>query len=264
MAFALSKLEGQITVPTGGYTMTVTDSGGTKQVTVLTAGTYFLNSASNLLTTIGAALTADSTLAGTYTLSSDDNSTTSTGKTTITVTGGGNPSITWDFTALRDALGYTGNLSGAATYQSTASSPYLFLPDVKRSEPMSPDGNTGMPKSDATFTLAPTGTSKALKYATRYTDVLSFRYLSGTKTWQQYEVVTNESLQSFWNTVLTQGFPFRYHYDRATDGSFVSYRYADPGNFPVKTEYAGLVGTQGTDGSVLRWAVGPLGVIQYV
>ena len=41
MAYGLPKYEGRITVPTGGYTMSVTDSGGTASVTVLAAGDYY-------------------------------------------------------------------------------------------------------------------------------------------------------------------------------------------------------------------------------
>jgi len=259
----LGKLEGLITVPTGGYSMTVTDSGGTKSVTVLTAGTYYLNSTTSLLTTIGTALTADSTLAGTYTLSTDDTASTATGKTTITITGGGaSITVAWDSTTLRDVLGFTAGLSGAATYTSTSSSPYIYLPNQRRCNPMAPDGYKGVPVTDASFTMSSTGTSKVLKYATRYHDNLEFAFLSGTKTWTQFEVTPNESLESFFNTVISNGYPFRYHNDRSVDATFATFRSMQPMDLMVKPEFAGFVGS-GSDGSSLSWHYGPTDIIQY-
>lgn len=260
---ALSKLEGQITVPTGGYTMSVTDSGGSASVTVAAAGTYYLSSTTSLLSAIGTALTANATLAGTYTLTLDSATSTSTGKVTLAGSGGGNFSVTWDSTALRDILGFTASLSGAASYTSPSASPYVWLPNVRRANQMAPDGNVGVPQTDATFTMAPTGTSKVLKYATRYMDNLEFKFLSGTKTWTQFESVTNESLQTFWSTVIANGYPIRYHTDRSADSTFVTYRSTVPHQFNVQPAFPGFVGS-GSDGTALSWHWGPSQVIKYV
>jgi hypothetical protein len=267
MAYGLSKIEGRVTVPTGGYSMTVTDSGGTKSVIVLAAGSYYPNSpaGTSILATIGTALTADSTLAGTYTLTSDDTTTTATGKTTLTVTGGGaNVQVTWDSTVLRDLLGFSASLTGAATYQSPKSCQYMFLPNVKRANPMVPEGQIGSPMTDGTFTLAPSGKTKTLTFATRYRDRLEFRFLSGTKTWTCYEVVANESLQSFWLKTIGLGLPLRYYPDRTDDTTYADWRVTQLQDFMVQPEFAGFVGGAGTDGATLSWKYGPVDVVRFV
>lgn len=261
---ALPKYEGRFTVPTGGYSMTVTDSGGTQTVTVLAAGNYYLNAATSMLSAIGTALTANSTLAGTYTLTADDGSATSTGKITISATGGGNPSITWGSpTTLRDALGFTADLSGAASYTGASASPYLWLPNVKRTNPMAPDGYSGLPVTDASFVMAPTGTSKVLQYATRYKDNMEHRWLLGNKTWIQHESVTNESLEKFYTTVMATGAPFAYFLDRSDDAHYVYLRSTNPGEFTVAPELASFVGDRSA-GAATYWHFGPLAVIKFV
>jgi len=263
MSYDLPKFEGRLTVPTGGYVMTVTDSGGTAAVTVLAAGDYYPNSSTAFLAAIAAALTANATLAGTYTCTSDDDASSSTGRVTITCSGGGNPTIVWTSTALRDALGFTAGLSGAATYTSTNACPYIFLPDVARAYPMAPDGSRGVPITDGTFTQAPSGQAKVLTYAERYVDALEFQLLSGRKARAQFETYTGESLESWWRLVLSRGLPFRYHYDRATDGAYVTYRCAQPSVFAIKPYVPGYVGGPSA-GATLRWNFGPVDLVEYV
>lgn len=262
MAYGLPKFEARITVPTGGYTLTVTDSGGTATVTILTAGDYYLTSATALLSTIGTALTANATLAGTYTLTLDDDSASSTGRVTIAASGGGNPSITWTSTTLRNLLGFTGNLSGAASYTSTNATKALFLPNVPRAEPLVPDGHAGLRVSDATFTTSPSGVSKCLIYNTRYVNALAFRFLSGRKTYTQYETYANESFESFWANNVSV--PWRYHYDRSVDGTYVTDRIAQPGMFPVRASIPTRWGGVGTDGATLHYDIGPIETVKNV
>lgn len=249
----LHKFEGRYSVGAVADTLSVTDSGGTSVVTVNAALTNYYLTDSGLLATIVAALNADTTLAGTYSATLDDDSATSTGKVTISVSGGGaTPSITWVGTGLRNALGFTGNLSGAATYQSSSASPYVWLPNQRISEPMTPGGNRGIPVTDATVTIAPSGHSKGLQYATRYVSgPMTFRMLAGNKTWTALETVTNESLQTFWNTTIGKTIPVRFHYDRATDGSHRQWRLQP--TFNVTPEIPGFVG-EGSTGTSTLWA----------
>src|SRR3990167_5593249 len=109
-------------------------------VVVAAASTdYFLRSTTNLLTTIGTNLTNDGTLGGTYTLSLDDTSDSATGKVTISATGVTTFNVTWTSTTLRDYLGFTANLSGAASYTGTNQARFLWLPNVGRTNRMAPN-----------------------------------------------------------------------------------------------------------------------------
>jgi hypothetical protein len=49
-------------------------------------------------------------------------------------------------------------------------------------------------------------------------------WLDGRRTWTTYEATVNESLQTFWETVLGRGYPFRYYPDRTVDATYLTYR----------------------------------------
>lgn len=258
---ALSKLEGRITVASAAaYTISVTDPGGTSSV-ALTPGDYYLTSTTSLLSALAAAMTANTTLSGTYACSLDDNSDTSTGK--VTISAGVTFSITWTSSTIRDALGFTGTVSGASTYTSTNGSPYVWLPDQRRANPLSPDGGTGIQLTDATCTMSPAGITKIIKFSTRYRDSLEYRYLSGAKTWTTFERTGfgNESFQTFWTATIANGYPVRHHPDRSVDGTFKTWRVLKPQEFMVQPEFQGFVGQVGQDGSATRWKYGPVDVV---
>lgn len=227
---ALEKLEGRFTCA-AAYSVAIVETGGggaSATVVVVAVGDYYPTSATALLTTIKTALDADPTLNGTYTLTLDDGTDGATGKVTISVAGGGVTSfaLTWTTgAAVRDALGFTGTLTPtAATFTATNGCPYVFLPNVLRSNPMAPPGYKGVPVGDGTFTVAPSGVSKGLAYATRYVDSVEWSHLLGRKFFVTYETVVNESWQSFWTTVIRAGKPFRYHRDRTDDATYVTWR----------------------------------------
>lgn len=255
----LPKLEGHITVPTGGWSISVTeDPAATSSVTVA-AGSYWLTSTTSLVTALVTALNANGTLSGTYAATVDDTSATATGKVTISVTGVTTFAITWTSTSLRNALGWTGNTSAAASVTSQSSSPYIYLPNVVRTNTMAPDGYKGQPVTDGTVTVSPSGTSKGITYATRYVDNLEFRFLLGSKTWRTWEVVTNESLQSFYETTIGYGCPLRYHKDRSDDTTYVSYRSLAVGSMSASAAIAGWTGNAAS-----LWHYGPTSVVEYV
>lgn len=224
---ALPSLYGRITVPSGGWIVRVTDSGGTQNITI-PAGDYYHESntgSQHLIDTFFAACTANSTLAGTYSGSLAATADSATGKLTITVTGGGNVTFDWttspaNSSALRDAWGFTGTLSGAATYTSSEQCEYLWLPNVKRTNAMEPEPTAsthelGHEEIDATFTMAPSGAVKSLAYTRRFSLGLDWAFLTAPKTWIQHESTTNESLQKFWRDVISLGKAFRYYPDRS-------------------------------------------------
>lgn len=69
--------------------------------------------------------------------------------------GAGNFGITWDSTGLRDLLGFTGDLSGAATYTATNPPALLWSPAKPLRPELSPRGTTGIPRPLAYFTASP-------------------------------------------------------------------------------------------------------------
>lgn len=252
---ALPKLEGRITVPTGGWSAAVTDSDGSFTATVA-AGDYYLTSTTSLLSTFTTALNNGAGV--TYTLSVNDADPTGTGKVTITPSSG-NVAITWTSTSLRDALGFTGNLSAASTHTSTSSSPYIWLPNTPRAPAMAPDGYQGMPVTDGTVTGSPTGTTAAIQYATRYIDTMEWRFLLGSKTWITWESVVNESLEKFWSVSIGAGNPIRYHKDRADDATYVTYRSLAIDALRVSPAIPTFTGA-----ATSLWHWGPAQVVKYI
>ena len=221
---ALEKLEGAIRF-TAAQTVSVVEAAGpSATVTVAAASTtYYWTSNIALLSEIVNALNDDATLGGTYTLTLDDDSDAATGKAVITATGvGATVAVTWNTTALRDALGWTGNLSGATSYTAPQHARYLWLPNCGRSSPLAPNPTAqtrdmGVEESDYTITVAPTGASKRLGYNRRLVENLSWSWLKAPKVWIEHEAVTNESLQRFYRDAIAVGRAFRYHPDRSVD-----------------------------------------------
>lgn len=251
----LGKLEGQLVVPNGtGYRMTVNGT----TVTVLTAGGgYWPTSTTSFLTSIKVVLTA--MFGGTWTATVSDGD-TGTGKVTLTWSGGVF-TVAWIDTALRDALGFTIDLSGAATYTGASATPYVWLPNRRRWLPPTPEGYKGLPVVDTTTTVSSSGHVRSLYTARRYVTRLWFRYLSGAKTWRVFESVTNESLQTFWETTIGAGLPVRYHHDRSDDATYNEWHVAPV--FAVAPDVEGYVG-RGCSGANSYWSWGPVDVQENV
>jgi len=229
---ALPKLEGRITIPTGGWQVQCSENAGARTSTVtIAAGDYYMSTSNganaSLFAALVNALAADATLLGTYGGSLDDNSDTSLGRLTISVSGGATAfALTWISTDLRDILGFTGNTSNAASATGSNQVRYLFLPNTGRANPLAPEPASssgtylGVVESDGTSALSPSGYHVNMQYSTRYRDSLEFHNLKGNKTWKASESTTNESFQKFWEDVIGQGIPFRYHSSRDSDAVY--------------------------------------------
>jgi len=233
---ALPKVEGLITVPTGGYTLTVTEVPAASATVTIPAGDYYWNSSTNFCTAIGDALTNDATLAGTYTVSIADGTDTSTGYCTISSSGITSFAITWVSTTFRDWLGFTGNTSAGTTATGTRQARYLWLPNSGRTSPLSPEPTSltqhlGQEVTDFVFTQAASGVSTGTYFNTRYRDSFAFGLLKGNKTWIANETITNESLQRFYDDVIKRGTRFRYYPDRSSDALYFTARIKDAGQF---------------------------------
>lgn len=256
----MPKLEGMITVPTGGWSISVTETPAATSSVTIAAGNYFPTSPTSLLDALETALNADATLAGTYTVTIDDDTQTSTGKVTIAASGLTSFAITWTSPALRNALGFTATISGAATHTSPSASPHVWLPNVKRwSSTVAPDGYRGQPQTDGTVTISPSGMSKAIKYATRYIDVMEWRFVLGRKAWSSLETITNESYETFYGVAQGRGQPVRYHSDRTDDTTYSSYRHMGIGSMAAVPSIPGF-----TAGATSLWNLGPNDLLAYV
>lgn len=249
MAANLGKFEGRFTIPTGGYALALTENGAAVGTVTIAAGNYYLTSTTSILTTLTTAL--DAAGAGTYTATISD-ADSGTGKVTLSASGVSSFAITWTDTALRNALGWTGNITGSTSYESQSASPYIWLPNQRRSEPPTPEGYKGFPITDATMTVSPGGSSHVASYSTRYATSFAFRMIAGNKAWTPLESVTNESFQTFWTATIGAGKPVRYHLDRDDNADYDTYHCTPM--FDARPEIPGFVG-RGSSGSSSLWAI---------
>lgn len=236
---ALAKLEGEIvistalvagtfsgvviTMPVGRYFLTSIGSGG--------ATRSFLDELDNQLTV---------NVGGVWDVTLADGTDTSTGVVTIarnssfTVTwGGGN--------AIRNLLGFTGDLGAGTTHTGTQQAKYLWLPNCGRSGIMAPEASNGAVETDYSFSMGTDGTPYVLAYSTRYKDSMEFRMVKGTKAWISKETTVNESFERFYTDVVGYGLRVRFHADRSVDATFRTWTVEDGGQFapvPVREEWA--------------------------
>ncbi len=244
---ALCKLESRITVPSGGWTVSVqefTPNAGPVSVTIAGSGNYYLSSTTALLAQVASALTANGTLAGTYACTVDS----ATGIVTLSATGVTTFNVTWTSTDARDALGFGGNLTGALSYATTKSSPHIWIPNTPRGMGRGSSSSYGAQYQDATVTMSPDGTTKFLGYSTRHADTLRFASLTGQKTLTASESVVNESLQTFWTSMRNGGFVSRFHPDRTVQGTYFEQRWASVNAFEPTPMVEGW-----TDGAAALW-----------
>lgn len=227
MAITNGKIEREITVPTGGWDIAVTEVGGGAGGTVtIAAGVYYLSTDSGIgnsfVAATAAALDAHADLDGDYScsISAGENG---TGRVTISATGITSFAITWTDTDWRDALGFGSGptISGSLSYQSTAASPAVWLATSPIVSPFG-SGDNGWDETDASFSESPAGNVYAV-YGQRKR-ACSFRWDAVTLARMRIanESVVNESFQKFFrDSILAEaGFtagkvagPLRIHWD---------------------------------------------------
>ena len=220
---AFPKLEGRITIPTGGYTFVVAEPVASATTITIAAGDYYLTHSTSLLSSIASAMTANAVLSGTYTVSITDSTDAGTGAVTISATAGVTAfRIQWpSANGLYDVLGFTSaDTTSAAQATGTKQANFLWLPNVGRSQPLAAEPTTadqkfGQEEADFTIAVAPSGYSKRFAYNRRFVDTLNFFNVVGEKTWLTLEATTNQSFQKFYRDVVFNGYPFRYQKDRS-------------------------------------------------
>lgn len=259
---ALPRLGTKITVPSGGWSISVTEvPAATSTVTIPAGDYYMLQGATGILATLEAQLNANATLAGNYIVTCPYTTDTANGKVSISMFGGATSfTLTWTSTDLRDALGWTGNLTPTGvTFTSQGQAKYIFFPNCGR-RATSPDitvaGQTmGMPEFDYTASVSPSGSVATAVYGTRYRDQLEWPSLKGYKTWKLLETTTNESFQTWLVDLMAMGGgTFRYFPDRSSDTVYAELV------FDEATELRANPFVQGWAGAQSLWSVGPYSV----
>jgi hypothetical protein len=248
----LPKLEGEIILSANTVLGTFAGS-----VITIPKGRYFLNSIGSGGATHSLLLEMKTQLdagpGGTWTVTCDDNSDTSVGK--VTIARNSNYTATWTSTSLRDALGFTGNLStsSTATFTGANQAQYLYLPNTGRAGVMSPEAGSGAYEADHTLAIAPDGTLYALAYTTRNYDTLEFRTLKGSKTFTSLATVTNGALEKFYQDVIARALRVRFYKDRSADATFRTWRVEDAGHYDPQQVKEGWVGAEAL--FAIRWKV---------
>ena len=149
-----------LVVPAGGWACHIVDASATFDATVA-AGTY---SPTTLAAAWLAALNAGS--AEVYTLLDSFSETPGDdGHIKISATGA-SLAITWTSTDLRDALGYTGNLSLAQSYDADYGMKGRWLPDCPYLSPYG-SADPGHTEGGPTQTVSPLGVTKTIVRPTR-------------------------------------------------------------------------------------------------
>jgi len=230
MAVYKGKVEGMITIPTGGVqALTCTDASGGPTAITIDAGTYYWSTADSdtedFLAQLSEDINAAMTETWTLTLSADESG---TGKLTIGCTGA-TCTITWQDTNVRDLCGFAGNSSGATSYTGTKHVKALWLPD---GPPRSAYGlsDAGADEMDQTTTESSAGHVMTLGYQRRTAQWIEWQGISRAKTRISGESTTGESWQQFVRDVIyaeatyCPGRCLRVYPDAGTDATSTEYR----------------------------------------
>lgn len=203
---ARGRVEARITIPTGGWSvsLTITAIGGPYTVTVA-AGNYF---PTDLLTSFQTQLDAATGGDGAFTVSASWGE-SGTGLVTIahatqTFT------IAWTSTDLRDVLGFSGSLSPAAlTFTGTLHARGVWLPDCEMDVDRGIDG--GVYETDRATQVSPQGDVYGLVYNTRQRhDGFTWPHVSHPRAQITYETTTGASFEQWWrdtHSALRSYFP---------------------------------------------------------
>ena len=128
--------------------------------------------------------------------------------------------VTWTDTALRDILGFTGNLSGASTYTAPNQHRYGWYPDSPISERDGDERQAGVRTSDTQVMRAPGGQVNTITFAEFVDRTFSLGWIAKeramavpTDTQTTAARVKNRSYEEFWQQVGKPGRRFRWYPD---------------------------------------------------
>jgi hypothetical protein len=119
--------------------------------------------------------------------------------------------VTWSSTALRELFGFTGNLSGASSYDATNPSPLLWAPGYPAT-PRSHVSKAGRTVPHVTFHAADDGSEmRTQHFGSEVWQDLSWRTLLSSRLTVPDGTDTGNTLEGFFEEVLQYGYRFRYH-----------------------------------------------------
>jgi hypothetical protein len=202
------RLEGRITVPTGGWTATVGGSTAT-----IAAGRYY---PSTLLTAVGAAF---ATASGTTCTASASIAELGTGLVSISFAVA--KAIVWVSTDLRDILGFTGNLSSASLHVGTRHLRGAWIPGCAYQAPnvVSADWQ-GTREADVRSVSNASGYGWTHMGPEKIVNRLSWANVPRARTWMENESTVGASFEQFARDVLwgeatwgSAGGPVRFYPD---------------------------------------------------
>jgi len=235
----MSRWEARIVVPTGGWDMDLTESGGGGTNTItLPAGNYYWNSTDTdptLLLTLGNICDDQSIANGnsyTYTFSVSDGE-AGTGKLTVSAAFGGTFTLTNVQSDLLALLGFDADLSPtASSFTSDNHVQGLWLPDCPVETPYGL-ASSGMPVSAAVMTMSEDGTYFASHGAKITRNEYTYAAVSLARTIAASESVASESYEQFWldcirgeKTWANAGRRLRYYKDVTDDATYKTYNVA--------------------------------------
>lgn len=241
MAPTRGRLEGRVTVPTGGWTGTIDDSGGASAATwTVAAGTYYLSSGADSYSLIDAFAAALNSAAPTdtiaVTLSAGESG---TGKVTITSTG--STAIAFTSTDLRDLLGFETNLSAGTSWTGTMQARSLWLPNCPYKAPNGVGVWRGWREADARSVENAAGYVFNHMGQEKEVNELSWNSVSRSLIWAANEATVNASWERFardciWGVAAwgTPGGPLRFYPDAADSGIYATYKV--PGYTSIRPE----------------------------
>lgn len=257
-AGATSKLEALITVPTGNYILTITETGGgdASFAVAVVAGTYYHNSAAgepkDFRETLEDAINAAGfTSAYTVAHSAAING---TGKYTITSDGAGGVTafaIVWTTDALRQLLGFTqGNVAGLLTYTGDDHARALWLPDSSY-QALNGEGS-GWQNSDKRDMESPGKNVFSVEGNEKTVNAIRFPNVNRAKTWIEFESagLQDSSFERFWRDGIrgrapwaaAPAGPVRWHPDADINSFFHTYAVMGMPTFKPNTVKENWVG----------------------
>ena len=240
------KLEGLVTVPSGGWTVSLT--GSSSGDSVLPAGEYYMSSAGDGSNSLLDELASQwSTTTGDTVSLSISGGESGTGK--VTITSDATLGVTWDSgdsdTTLRTLLGFDadGDLSGSMSYTSRESARAIWLPNTGYQTLNVGNNWAGIRRSNKRTMVNMAGYSWSLAGQRRAERRIVWPAVARERTWIVDETTTGQSAQQFWrDCVLAEGAwaaepggPLRFYEDADTDGTHRTYMATEWSEFAPNT-----------------------------
>ena len=222
------KWEAEIKIDSASIATFTDDSANDETCSLVVGDLFYISSANSTANDLLAEIEADINDAsgiggGGDTIALSINS---DGKTVITFSGASGE-VEWNNTVIRDMLGFTGDLTGAATYTSTNACQALWLPD---SQYQSLNGQkSGWWEFDDQELESPGGQVFQINGEKKKINEVTYVALSRAKTWAENEANTNESWESFLLNGVRKGKGWatgrlRWYPDETDDATYFTYK----------------------------------------